>query len=110
MRRLQQADEGPPLAGDEAVIVAVVNTLSELQAALEGGAGHIQLQSHIDATADVLVATEIAGQSFFHLLPRQLGTTHSIVVRPSWTHWPCIRHSYCAAAAASWHARPSDGK
>eukprot|EP00892_Ulva_mutabilis_P002733 jgi/Ulvmu1/12460/UM009_0112.1 len=64
---------------DEQVIVAVVNTFQELQTAIESGAAHIQVQSHLDATSFPLIEAEINGALFKHLLPPQRGQTHSIV-------------------------------
>lgn len=77
-RHLQQNAEVEE-SGD--VIVSVVKTMQELIQALEGNANHIQVQSHIDATSDELIAADINGAEFFHLLPPQRGQTHSIVVR-----------------------------
>lgn len=84
-RRLQDGadDETESSGGELDIPITVVKTFQQLLEAWTEGATHIELQGHMDSTGFPLIAAEIKGMTFNHVLPPQLESTKTIMVRCS---------------------------
>ena len=72
---------GPTAAqGGGGVDLAIVRSAGELAAALKNGRAHIEIQEHLDLTAEPVAA----GFEVSKPLYRVLSNTQSVRVRPGW--------------------------